>query len=142
MLSAVYAQISDEVICEAEQLHDGAQDAHARIMGLAHALLNIAQQPKRGPFFAQLDPSLIPALQPALGRASQRFESLIAVELQGRIDAEPRVVAALLVGAMREASVRVAREPSRREAYTAALSATIVRLLGKAPPRRTGRHRS
>lgn len=135
MLCAVYAQISDEVIGEAERLHADAQGPHERIMGLAHALLNVAQQPQRGPFFAQLEPSLISALQPVLGRASQRFEDLIASELQDRIDGDPRIVAALLVGAMREASVRIAREPSRRVAFTAALSAAVDRLIGKPQPK-------
>jgi AcrR family transcriptional regulator len=141
MLCAVYAQISDEVIHEAEQLHAGAQGPHARIIGLAHALLSIAQQPQRGPFFAQLEPSLIPALQPVLGRASQRFEELVAADLQGRIDAAPRVVAALLVGAMREASVRVARDPAQRDVFIAGLAVLLDRLLGKAPPARKGKLR-
>lgn len=139
MLCAVYAQISDEVVSEAERLHDAAEAPHERIMCLAHALLSIAQQPQRGPFFAQLEPSLISALQPVLGRASQRFQDLIAAELQGRIWVEPRLVAALLVGSMREASVRVARDPSQREAFTAALSAMVHCLLGDPSPKRERR---
>lgn len=129
MLCAIYEEISDEVNAEAKRLHDKATSTHGRIMAMAQALLDVSIEPRRGKFYAQLNPSLSPALQPVLGRASHRYGEIIASDLAHEIGEYTRAHATLLVGALREASVKVARSPERKDELIAAFSVLVKGLI-------------
>ncbi len=123
MLCAIYEEISDEVTAEGVLLRDAAPTPRGRIIGLAGALLNMAARPRRGKFFAQLNPTLSPALQPVLGRSSLRYSDMLAEDLGSQ------AMAVLLVGAFREASVRVAREPDSKKGLLNAISHLVDSLM-------------
>jgi len=123
MLCAIYEEISGEVTAEGMLLRDAATTPQERIMGLAGALLNMAARPRRGKFFAQLNPTLSPALQPVLGRSSQRYSDMLAEDL------DSQSMAVLLVGAFREASIRVAKEPGRKERLLNAIAQLVEGLI-------------
>ena len=129
MLCAIYEEISDEVNVEAMRLHDMATSTHGRIMGLAQALLQTSTRPRRGKFYAQLNPALVPALQPVLGRASRQYCEVIALDLASETGADTKASATLLIGALREASVRVARNPELKDELIAAFSALVKGLI-------------
>ena len=112
-----------EVTAEGVLLRDAAPTPRGRIIGLAGALLNMAARPRRGKFFAQLNPTLSPALQPVLGRSSLRYSDMLAEDLGSQ------AMAVLLVGAFREASVRVAREPDSKKGLLNAISHLVDSLM-------------
>lgn len=129
MLCALYLEISDEVIRDAIQRHDGATTTKDRIMALAGALLDVSGRPRRGKFFAQLNPALSPALQPVLGRSSGQFAEIIAQDLSDEIQGDTHPLAVLLVGALREASVRIATTPALRDELTIGFATLVENLL-------------
>ena len=112
MLCAIYADISDEVYAEAMQLHGEASNVLERLKGLAKPVLDMSARPRRGKFFAHLDPQLSPALQPVMGRTSGRMEATMARDLADVVGPDAAIMAVFLVGALREASVRIAKDPA------------------------------
>ena len=119
MLCAIYERLSDEVSDNAERLRALASTVHGRIMGMAEALLELSCDPRSGQFFAQLNPALSPVLTPVLGRSSQHYAGLLTEDLSAAANSDVSskaigALATLLVGAFREASIKVAAKPKTR----------------------------
>lgn len=127
----IYVELSDEMILDGGQRRAGLQEPVERIMALAEVLLDISTRPRAGRFFALSNPSLNPVLLPVLGGGSKQYESLIAQDLE---DAPPAhegarsciaTLATLIVGAFREAAIKVAEDPSRRDEMRAGMRVLI-----------------
>ncbi len=111
ILCTLYEQISDQVSAEGERRRGEATTVHGRMIGLAEALLFISSRPRRGRFFAQLNPLLSPVLQPVLGKSSGRYISMLSEDMSAVTAEDVTALAILLVGALREASIKAAQHP-------------------------------
>lgn len=110
----LYDQISDELSSLAERSWASAETSHGRIMAITDTLLTLSTRPRRGKFYAQLNPLLIPVLQPVVGKASQLYVDMLSEELSKVTDSNMSALTTLLVGALREASLKVAKNPKKK----------------------------
>lgn len=134
MLCAIYDEISQEVTTEAIREREAAKTTHGRIMALARVLLHMAARPRRGKFFAQLNPVLSPALQPVLGKSSGLYGQMIAEDLAREHNGETDALSVLIVGALREASVRIAQTPEGIVEFLAGVSTLVQGLIEAGQP--------
>lgn len=147
MLCSLYERLSLEVSAEGARLRDQAGTVHGRIMGLAEALLEKAARPRAGKFFAQLNPALSPVLRPVLGRSSQFYVKLLTEDLSSqalstkRDATEIKTLAILLVGALREASVKVAENPRRKTELLAGIAVLAESLLYSLRSKKLGKQK-
>lgn len=113
----LYENINDELIEKARQIQASDGQFADRALALTEALMGVARRPLIGRFYSIDDPALDVALDGVRGRASRAWADLIAADLadaqqRGAVTTQvpPRAFAELLVGAMRSALSKVARE--------------------------------
>jgi AcrR family transcriptional regulator len=118
LFQEIYEDINNQLLEEATEVYQAEGGTYVeRIMGLTHALLDVARSPLIGRFYSIEDPALDIALDPVRGHASRVWTDLIAADLaaarsQGVLaaSANPNALAVLLVGAMRSALSDVSQE--------------------------------
>lgn len=115
MLCTLYEQISDELSSQAEKMWETAKTSQDRIIAISDALLTLSTQPRIGKFYAQLNPLLIPVLEPVAGKGSQLYTEMLSKELSQISKSHADVLATLLVGSLREAAIKVAENPGRKK---------------------------
>ncbi len=117
MLRERYRAISEELITEVSLRRAKLADGAARVSVMADVLFDLCAQPKIGRFYMQLSPALSPKLEAVIGRGSSAFRAMISEDLvaSGFEEAEARVRAIALMGAIRETAVAVAKEPEYRD---------------------------
>lgn len=133
MLCAIYIEIADEIRRAADRLRDPDAPVADQVIALARALFDMSARPRRGRFFALLNPAITPALQPVLGRSSGWFETTLTTLLTGRVAGDAGALATLLVGALREANVKIAKDPIRKEVLMAGFATLVRGVLVAAP---------
>ena len=116
----LYQELSNRTVERARQLHQEAADLLSQIRALAQALLEVSSEPKVGLFFSIQGPALVQALEPVTGRASGAFAEMLAQDLRSASEqgllatsADPAVVSAVIIGAMRAAGNLVAEQPDK-----------------------------
>lgn len=115
MLCTLYEQVSDELSSLAKSLWETAKTSQDRIIAISEALLTLSARPRTGKFYAQLNPVLVPVLEPVAGKGSQLYTKMLSKELSQVLKQHADVLAALLVGSLREAAIKVAENPGRKE---------------------------
>ncbi|SDJ04209.1 DNA-binding transcriptional regulator, AcrR family [Actinokineospora alba] len=106
----LYEEINTQLVEQAVRIHEVEGEFRSRVRALTEALMEVAQRPLVGRFYSIDDPALDEALDPVRGHASGVFADYITADLAAAqktksvsTKASPRVVATLLVGAMRSA---------------------------------------
>lgn len=132
----LYDDINTELLHRAVDLWDQSDGLVDRVTALVRALLEIGARPLVGRFYSIDDPGLEAVLGPVLGHASSTFLRLIAEEIAQcraagvlRTDADPHLLARLLVGASRAALGEVAQDPARSDALLGAFADLVRGLL-------------
>jgi AcrR family transcriptional regulator len=131
MLRDQYRAIGTRVRARADQLRGTAHTGEGRTLALAAALFDVCAEPKVGRFYMMLSPTLSPLLEPVVGQTSSYFRKLIADDLHRKVAASvsPQICATLIVGAINEAAISVARDPVQREPLLGALREMIRAIL-------------
>lgn len=132
----LYDEINIELLDRALAGWRESEGLVERATALARALLDIGARPLVGRFYSIEDPGLEAALTPVRGHASRTFREMIADEIkrsreagQLRTNAEPDVLAHLLIGASRAALGEVARSPGRTDELLGAFAELVEGLL-------------
>jgi len=110
LLRELYTDASQRTLTRARELHEHATDLTDQAVALTQATLEIATEPMLGAFYLINGPGLPQALGPVLGQTAEEFTKILTADLDQAdltTGVIPRVVAPLLVGAIREAGVLV-----------------------------------
>jgi AcrR family transcriptional regulator len=131
MLRDQYRNIGERIRLRGEQMRNACVSADDRIVALAAALLDVCAAPKIGRFYMMLSPALSPLLEPVVGETSGHFRTMITGDLHRKLATglSPPACATVIVGAMREAAIAVARDPGEREALLTVLRVTVRAML-------------
>jgi len=115
MLCTLYERISDELSSQAKKMWETAKTSQDRIIAISDSLLTLSTRSRIGKFYAQLNPLLIPVLEPVAGKGSKLYTDMLSRELSQVSNSHADVLATLLVGSLREAAVKVAENPGRKK---------------------------
>lgn len=112
LLRAAYARIGRRLVDEARAAASEASDWRGRVVALARAMFELADDRRLGHFYNVSGPALITDAERGIGSGASRVmirETLEAAQEAGEADPrfEADAIATLLVGAIREAAMSV-----------------------------------
>ncbi|QKZ17158.1 TetR/AcrR family transcriptional regulator [Streptomyces chartreusis] len=128
----LYENINGELIENASQIYASEGRFADRVIALTQVLVKVAQRPLIGRFYSIDDPALDVALDDVRGRASRVWADLIAEDLAAeqqtgtvKTQVSPQAFAELLLGAMRSALSKAAREQEAAGDIVQAMTALL-----------------
>lgn len=136
LLRAAYAELSRGLIERTRLDADRAGDWRGRIAAHARAMFELAADARLGRFFNVSGPALITGgVERGIGSGASTAmirETLELAQVEGRVDpaVDAGTTAVLLVGAIREASIRVAADESEPRHALAAFERLLGGLVG------------
>lgn len=141
----LYEEINNELIEKAAEIYASDGDFSSRIVAVTSAIVDVAQRPRLGRFYAIDDPALDQALPPVRGRASSVIAQYIAKDYSagaakgaGRSEAlkaaKPEAIARLITGSMTAALTGVARGTYKADEILQAMQALALGLVSHAEP--------
>ncbi|MCV7224983.1 TetR/AcrR family transcriptional regulator [Mycolicibacterium komossense] len=135
----LYEEINNELIDKATEIYSGAEggDFSSRLVAMSEAVVDVAERPMLGRFYAIDDPSLDQALPPVRGHASSVIAQHIAKDYAATVSRQPRSrsavapesIAMLLTGALTAALSTVARGTQSRDDVCRAIAAVAAGLM-------------
>lgn len=142
----LYEEINNELIEKAAEIYAGDGDFSSRIVAVTSAIVDVAQRPMLGRFYAIDDPALDQALPPVRGRASSVIAKYIAKDYEAgaaggaaiqdarKVLAKPEAIAKLITGSMTAALNGIARGTHKGEDILQAMQVLAAGLMAPSGP--------
>ncbi|MGW8764339.1 TetR/AcrR family transcriptional regulator [Streptomyces sp. NPDC055815] len=128
----LYEEVNSELIEKATAIYEADGDFATHVLELTEALLELGERPLIGRFYSIDDPALDEALNPVRGHASRVCVELISGDLEAaqragtvKAVAPAGAIAELLVGSLRSALSRVARDRGTSTEIVSAMEALV-----------------